>query len=315
MIAFGPVPSRRLGRSLGVNNILAKTCSYSCIYCQLGCTINLQSERREFYSVDQIIEEVKHKISNVKENNERLDYVTFVPDGEPTLDINLGKEIQLIKKLNVKVAVITNASLIFREDVQADLSNADWVSLKVDAVTEKLWRKINRPHKSLKLSEILEGMLNFRRIFKGILTTETMIVKDINDNEDMLKNIGEFLSKLNPDTAYISTPIRPPAFKWVKPADEHKINLAYQIINEYVDKVELITGYESNEFTVTGDVKSSLLAITAVHPMRKESVELFLKKANVDWSIVDELIKAGEIVELEYGGKKFYVRKLPTIRR
>ena len=139
MLVFGPVPSRRLGRSLGVNNIPAKICSYSCVYCQLGATIKISIERRPFYDPEKIFKEVKEKIKDVG-----VDYISFVPDGEPTLDINLGKEIEMLKSLNHKIAVLTNGSLIFREDVRKDLSKADLVSLKVDAVSEDLWRKINQ---------------------------------------------------------------------------------------------------------------------------------------------------------------------------
>ncbi|RKZ00434.1 MAG: radical SAM protein, partial [Candidatus Hydrothermota bacterium] len=117
MIAFGPVPSRRLGRSLGVNNIPVKICTYSCVYCQIGRTLKIQVDREEFYSPDEVFGEVKEKVEDIRKKGEALDYITFVPDGEPTLDLNLGKEILLVKSLGFKVAVITNSSLIDREDV------------------------------------------------------------------------------------------------------------------------------------------------------------------------------------------------------
>lgn len=131
MHVFGPVPSRRLGRSLGVNNIPFKHCSYSCIYCQLGWTDKLTIERRKFFDRQLIFEEVRRRLEETGE----VDYITFVPDGEPTLDVNLGSEIELLKGLG-RVAVITNSSLLFREDVRADLLKADLVSLKIDAAEE-----------------------------------------------------------------------------------------------------------------------------------------------------------------------------------
>ncbi len=151
MIAFGPVPSRRLGQSLGINNIPPKICSYSCGYCQVGRTIKIDVHRREFYKWDKIIEEVRIKIDKALANGETIDYLTFVPDGEPTLDINLGREIKALGKFGIKTAVITNASLLWRDDVREDLLNADLVSVKVDSFREDIWRKINHPHQGIKI--------------------------------------------------------------------------------------------------------------------------------------------------------------------
>ncbi|MEJ2568295.1 MAG: radical SAM protein, partial [candidate division WOR-3 bacterium] len=129
-IPFGPVPSRRLGRSLGINNIPPKICSYSCVYCQVGKTYNLSIERKEFYKAEEIKTQVFKKIAALKKQKEKIDFLSFVADGEPTLDINLGKEIEILKKSGIPIAVITNASLINRNDVRSDLSKADWVSVK-----------------------------------------------------------------------------------------------------------------------------------------------------------------------------------------
>ena len=136
MIAFGPVPSRRLGRSLGINNIPPKVCSYSCAYCQVGKTIQMEAQRRPYYSPQEIYEEVKEKVESSRSQGLAIDYLTFVPDGEPTLDANLGKEIDMLKPLGIKMAVISNASLIWDESVREDLKKADWVSVKVDALDE-----------------------------------------------------------------------------------------------------------------------------------------------------------------------------------
>ena len=134
-LSFGPVPSRRLGRSLGINNIPAKVCSYACVYCQLGKTLHNQIKRTPFYAVDDLVLSAKMRIEATKEKNETIDYLAFVPDGEPTLDIHLGDEIEALHNFGIKIAVISNASLIWREDVREDLCKADWVSLKVDAAT------------------------------------------------------------------------------------------------------------------------------------------------------------------------------------
>jgi len=310
LITFGPVPSRRLGQSLGINNIPPKVCSYSCVYCQLGKTLNMQTQRKVFYKPEKLSEAVKKKIKDAKDKEERIDYLTFVPDGEPTLDVNLGKEIELLKPSGIKTAVISNAYLIWQKDVQHGLCKADWVSLKIDAVTENIWRKINRPHKYLQLDKIFQGVIEFSRIFKGKLATETMLIQDINDNTEELEKIAGFIVGLKDVKSYISIPTRPPAEKWVKSANEHAINKAYQLFKEKSIDVEYLIGYEGNTFAFTGNVEENLLSITSVHPMRKEAVDEFLKKANRSWTVIEKLIAEDKLIETEYKNNKFYMRKI-----
>lgn len=313
MIAFGPVPSRRLGKSLGINNIPDKVCSYACVYCQIGKTLRMEVKRRPFYPPELIFEEVKRKVEKAWERGERIDYLTFVPDGEPTLDANLGEEIEMLKSFNIPLAILTNSSLIWREDVRNDLLKLDFVSLKLDAVTEALWRKVDRPHKTLKLDKILEGILEFRRDFKGKIVTETMLMDGINYGDE-LKKIAEFLRELKPDMAYIAVPTRPPWENWVKPAREDVINLAFHVFADAIgeERVEYLIGYEGNAFAFTGNVEEDILAITAVHPMREDALRELLKKANAGWDIVEKLIAEGKLIELEYEGKRFYMRKLKS---
>jgi wyosine [tRNA(Phe)-imidazoG37] synthetase (radical SAM superfamily) len=312
-VVYGPVPSRRLGRSLGINNIPPKTCSYSCVYCQLGSTNNLQVERQTFYQPEDIAQSVKEKVRQAKEKGETIDYLTFVPDGEPTLDANLGKEIELVKSLGIKIAVISNGSLIWRDDVRQDLQKADWVSLKVDAVSKETWRRINRPQKSLKLERILDGMLNFANIFKGELTTESMLIRGINDNGEEVERAADFLARLKPAIAYLAIPTRPTAVTAVTVASEQVMNMAYQIFSKKLSNTEYLIGYEGNAFSFTGNVEDDLLSITSVHPMREEAVLEFLKKTGTRWVTVEKLIKDDSIVVVEYQGRKFYMRKLPSI--
>ena len=310
MIAFGPVPSRRLGRSLGINNIPPKVCTYSCVYCQVGRTTEMQVERRQFYDPEWILRDVQTKVEKTKEISESVDYLTFVPDGEPTLDINLGCEIKNLNQMGFPIAVITNSSLIWREDVRTELAQADWVSLKVDAVLPETWRRVNRPHKKLQLASIQDGMLRFARSYDGKLVTETMLVRDINDGEDHLRKVAKFLARLKPDIAYLSIPTRPPAEAWAQPPDECVINRAYQILSEKVERVEYLIGYEGNAFAFTGNIEEDLLSITAVHPMRKDAVSEFLGRARGDWSAIHQLVAQNRLLETEYGGHKFYLRKL-----
>jgi wyosine [tRNA(Phe)-imidazoG37] synthetase (radical SAM superfamily) len=308
MVTFGPVPSRRLGRSLGINNVHAKTCSYSCIYCQLGPTAKTEIERRAFLKPEKILEAVKKKLQQTDKRAEAIDFIAFVPDGEPSLDINLGREIEILKPLGIRIAVISNSSLIWRADVQEEMKKADWVSLKVDSTREDLWRKMNRPHRNFRLSAILDGILTFSRKFGGELTTETLLVKGINDSEEHLGEVSDFVASVKPSRAYLSIPTRPPSEKWVRPPDEKTINRAYQIFSAKVTNPEYLIGYEGNAFAFTGNIEEDILSITAVHPMREDALRALLKKANSRWSTVQTLLDEGKLVATEYNGKKFYLR-------
>ena len=313
MTAFGPVPSRRLGHSLGINNIPPKICTYSCVYCQLGRTKKIQLERRMFYNPRKMLRDVQDKVKKVKETGNPIDYLTFVPDGEPTLDVNLAYEIDLLKSLGINIAVITNGSLIWREDVREALKKADWVSLKIDSVQEKSWRRINRPYGTLELSSIQQGMLEFAETYSGELVTETMLVRTVNDSEDSLSNIADLLARLRPDRAYLSIPTRPPAEEWVRPPSEEIINQAYHILHGRIDQVEYLMGYEGNDFAFTGNVEEDLLSITAVHPMREEAVSEFLSRAEADWSVIHRLIDSGQLIETKYKRWKYYMRRLSAV--
>jgi wyosine [tRNA(Phe)-imidazoG37] synthetase (radical SAM superfamily) len=308
MIAYGPVPSRRLGRSLGVNHIPPKTCTYSCVYCQLGRTDNMLCDRKEFYGAESVIKDVGEK---VKATSDKIDYVTFVPDGEPTLDIDLGDEIRAVKRLGLKTAVICNSSLLWMEDVRDDLAEADWVSLKVDAVTPDVWRRIDRPHGTLDPETVLDGMREFSAVYKGYLATETMLIKSLNDGDEV-GLVADFIQKLTPDRSYIALPTRPPADDWVKPADEEAVNRAYQVFSERLQDVEYLIGYEGNAFSSTGNLVEDLLSITAVHPMREEAVTSLIERTGSGWEAVKKLIDEGRLVELEYLDKKFYMRKISS---
>lgn len=275
----------------------------------------MRVERCAFYDAEEILEAVQYRVGKAREKGESIDYLAFVPDGEPTLDINLGHEIDLLKPIGIKIAVITNATLIWREDVRKDLMKADWVSLKIDSTREGTWRKINRPYGSLQLSSILDGMLEFAKAYRGELVTETMLVKGLNDIDALLREIAGFLARLRPARAYLAIPIRPPAEKWAQPPPEEIINRAYHILHKRIDDVEYLIGYEGNAFAFTGNIEGDLLSITAVHPMREEAVSDFLARAGADWSVIHSLIERGQLIEMEYEGRKFYMRKLDAISR
>ena len=269
----------------------------------------MQVKRQGFYKPEEIVQNVEKKTKEAATRGEPIDYLTFVPDGEPTLDINLGAEVELLKKLGIKIAVITNASLIGREDVRDDLQKADWVSVKIDAVSTDIWKRINRPHRSLNLDEILKGISEFSQSFSGVLATETMIIDSINNIPEELEKIADFISGVNPGKSYLSIPTRPPAEKQVQPASEHTLSMAYHVFSERNIDVEYLIGYEGNAFAFTGNVEEDLLSITSVHPMRKDAVKEYLLKAHAGWESVEKLIEERKLVEVNHRGNKFYLRK------
>ena len=308
MITFGPIPSRRLGRSLGINNIPPKVCSYSCVYCQVGLTDSMSIQRQEFFTPGEIYSEVKDRISQLRAAGEKIDYLTFVPDGEPTLDANLGRTIEKLKPLGIRIAVITNSSLLWDDAVKNDLKNADWVCLKIDAGHYDVWHKINRPQNKLDHSRIIKGIQEFASSYKGLLYTETMLVKGINDSTESLNKIAQLVRKINPIKAFILIPIRPPSENWVKAPDKDTLNIAYRIFNSYKIKTKLLISDEGNDFTYSSDVEDELLSILSVHPMKKNAVVEFLSKANSNWDLIEGLIGNKKIKEIDYSGTTYFIK-------
>jgi wyosine [tRNA(Phe)-imidazoG37] synthetase (radical SAM superfamily) len=270
----------------------------------------MQARRQAFYEPESVWREVEQRVTQARQATQVIDYLTFVPDGEPTLDINLGAEIDRLKRLNLPIGVITNASLIWRPDVAEQLMGADWVSLKVDAVQEEIWRRVDRPCASLELALILEGALRFASVYQGKLVTETMLIEGVNDDKTHLRAVADFLERLRPGVAYLSIPTRPPAESWVRAAGARTITHAYHLLSEKVDRVEYLIGYEGNAFASTGDAEQDLLSITAVHPMRQDAVSDYLVRAGAKWDLIRRLVEKGELVEMPYAGHTFYLRKL-----
>jgi wyosine [tRNA(Phe)-imidazoG37] synthetase (radical SAM superfamily) len=310
-IAYGPVPSRRLGRSLGINNIPSKSCSYACAYCQVGHTVDLRMERRAFYPPAEILRAVKLRVAAVTRRGERIDTLTFVPDGEPTLDMNLGETIDLLRELELPIAVITNSSLLGRRETRQELARADWVSLKVDAVDETVWRRLNRPHRALVLPAILEGVQAFRIRFSGTLVTETMLVAGMNDAPEQVARTASFVASLAPDVAYLSIPSRPPASHRAHVPDGEAMVRCHDLFAEHVDNVEYLMGYEGSDFASAGDPRADLLGIVAVHPMREDAVRALLARTKTPWSVVEELLSEGSLCQASYLGHTYYLRRPP----
>jgi wyosine [tRNA(Phe)-imidazoG37] synthetase (radical SAM superfamily) len=307
-IAFGPIPSRRLGRSLGVNNITAKVCSYACRYCQVGPTTEQRLEPRPFFTPEQIRASIAVHLRQVQADGQGVDYLSFVPDGEPTLDSQLGENIEALRGFGIPIAVFTNATLLWREDVRSRLRLADLVSIKVDSVDEAAWRKVNRPHRDLELSIILRGIREFAAGYAGTLISETMLLAGINDSPDSLIATAEFLAGIAPRTAYLAVPTRPPTVEGTHGPDEAGLIRAHQIFSARLPKVELLTGHETGNFAHTGNAREDLLAITAVHPMREAAVRHLLAEDRADWSLIEALLAEGALKAVEYADERFYLR-------
>ena len=215
---YGPVPSRRLGFSLGVDVVPFKTCSLDCIYCQLGRTTNKTIERKEYISADDVLKELKEKV--VKKEHSRIDYITFSGSGEPTLHSKLGYMIEEIKKItSIPVAVITNGTLLYNLDVQEELEGADVVIPSLDAPDKETFKRINRPYPSLKFEKVISGIKNFSQNFNGKLWLEIMLVKKVNDSLPQIKKFAQIIKEIRCEKIQLNTPVRPSAEEFAEVVD------------------------------------------------------------------------------------------------
>ena len=307
-IVFGPVPSRRLGSSLGVNNIKRKVCTYDCIYCQCGKTTCCSMDRDYCLSPYELYYIVKRKIQELEKAKIHIDYLCFVTNGEPTLDNNLAKEIGLLREFGYKIAVLTNGSLLWNDNVKENLYYADYVSVKVDTVNEVTWKRTNRPHPRLIFNHILDGMNDFTHSYRGVLTTETMLIKNVNDNIEEMKQISDFLKSLKRDVSYFTTPIRPPSEKYAVSPDADKLEELSLFLSRELPNSEMLFSNEIGDFNVTGDFEKDFLGILSVHPMRENAVKELYKHNNVDLVELKNLISTKKIEEINYLNQKFYKR-------
>lgn len=237
---FGPVPSRRLGYSLGVDIIPRKYCNFDCIYCQVGKTTIKSSSREKFFNPDVIITQVVDSIQHL----EKIDFVTFSGSGEPTLNENLGIIIHEIKKLTtVPVAVITNSSLLSMEDVRNDLINADVILPSLDAASDEVFKRINRPQSNIELMSIVNGLRVFRKHFNGLIWLEIMLIKGINDSEGELHQLRKIINDLDVDKIHLNTVTRPPC---EKNASQLSLNELKRIMTFFGNTCEIISEFEKN---------------------------------------------------------------------
>lgn len=214
---FGPVNSRRLGISLGVDLVPYKTCSYDCVYCECGFTTDLTVERKEYVPVEAVCNELDKYLSK----NEFPDYITFSGSGEPTLHSGISEIISHIKSnySDNKIAVLTNSSLMNDPEVRKDISDADLIVPSVDAISKNIFNKIVRPHESISNESILNGLLQFRLDYNSRVVLEIFIIKGVNDTDDEIIKFKEFINKLNPDGVQLNSLDRPAPEEWVESVD------------------------------------------------------------------------------------------------
>lgn len=266
---FGPVPSRRLGQSLGIDTIPLKTCNWNCVYCQLGRTMPVTNERREYYPREEIIGEVCQAL--VAHGPGEIDWVTFVGSGEPTLHRSIGWLICQVQALtDLPVAVITNGSLLYRPEVRQELMAADAVMPTLDAGTPELYRRLNRPHPEVTFERLLEGLAAFSAAYQGRLWSEVMLVRGLNDTEEALHDIAAVFQRINLDEIHISLPTRPPAETWVEPPDEEGLMRAQAILGDIAHVLHPAEGtFDLGSYV---DVTDAVVGIITRHPMSEEDL-------------------------------------------
>lgn len=303
---FGPVPSRRLGQSLGIDTIPLKTCNWNCVYCQLGRTMPLTNERREYVPAEEILREVDSVLRSSQ--SREIDWVTFVGSGEPTLHSHIGELIRSVKDMtSLPVAVITNGSLLYLPEVREELSAADAILPTLDAGTAELYRKINRPHPQVTFERLVDGLITFRKEYKRKIWVEVMLVRDLNDTPDALEDIAEFLQRVQPDAVHINLPTRPPAEPWVQPPDHEGLMRALAIFGKIAEAVHPAEG--SFEISENGNIIDAVIGIITRHPMQQDELERTL----THWSAgqvaetLEELKASGKAQIVERYGKLFWL--------
>jgi wyosine [tRNA(Phe)-imidazoG37] synthetase (radical SAM superfamily) len=217
---FGPVPSRRLGRSLGVDIVPFKLCTLDCVYCQLGGTTNKTIERKEYIPIEPVLAELKNKL----DEDLRADFITISGCGEPTLNSRLGELIGGIKKIaEIPVAVLTNGTLLYRPDVRADCAKADAVLPSLDAGDEETFRKINRPHTDISIEKLVSGLCAFRKEFAGQIWLELFLVRGLNDSAEQIAKLNKLIKRIQPDKVQLNTTVRPAAEPRVEKLDAERL--------------------------------------------------------------------------------------------
>jgi len=296
---YGPVPSRRMGSSLGISPIPEKTCNYSCVYCQLGRTNHLTNKREEFFPVEGILNELRDYCLEGQD----FDVISIVGEGEPTLYSKLGDLIIGIKSvINKPVAVITNGALLYDIDLRNELMNADMVLPSVDAYNEEIYRRIDRPYGKLHFDDVSNGLIEFSKEYKGQLYLEIMLVESLNSSDEDIQGFKNYLSKIDYDKVYINTPVRPPAEAEIKSVSHERISYAVKELNGIsIDMLASGSFYSDIENTY-----DAILSISSRHPLSHFELISFLESRQINKdeieSIIDKLRNDNKVEVIDYNG-------------
>ncbi len=302
---YGPVPSRRLGISLGVDLVPFKNCSYDCIYCQVGRTTNHTAERSSFVGVDLVISQIKE----IVERNSDIDYITLSGSGEPTLNSDIGQIIRKIKGFTgIPVAVITNGSLLWREEVRRDISQADLVIPSVDAVSQQVFEKVNHPVGGLTSGKVLEGIRKFCSDYGGRVYVEIMLVKGVNDSEEEMGKINQFVRELRADRIQLNTVVRPPSQPDAKPLNEQEL-LGIKGLFDPSLPVEIIAGFDrTTSRAYHEDLEKAIIELLARRPTKKDDMAAALGvHPNEIVKYLQVLEEGKRIKKAEKEGEAYYV--------
>uniref|UniRef100_A0A7C4U6W6 Radical SAM protein n=1 Tax=candidate division WOR-3 bacterium TaxID=2052148 RepID=A0A7C4U6W6_UNCW3 len=296
-IVFGPVPSRRYGLSLGLDIIPKKTCSFNCIYCEVGLTDNLTIERKPFLKLEDLKGEIDESLKNIS----HLDVITFSGSGEPTLNSEIGRMIRYLKKnYNFPVVVITNGSLLWMKEVREELSFADIVEPTLNAGKEETFMKISRHDKDIILPLHIEGLIKFREEFKGKYFLELFFVKGVNDDEEDVKKMIEITRKINPDKIHLNTIDRPPSTDCL-PVDEEFL---LKIKNLLPDKTEILSRFKGLKTYI--EIEDFILKTVKVRALKIDDIFSMLKNERKKIEdVICDLIDKGKIKEVIFNGEKY----------
>lgn len=300
---FDPVPSRRLGRSLGIDLVPYKTCTFDCIYCDLGRTTFKTMSRQSYASTEEIQKELEPTLSVLEK---RPDYITLSGSGEPTLNTKIGEIIQGIKEITfTPIAVLTNSSLLLLDEVRKDLSEADVVLPSLDAITPSLFEYINRPHPSLRIEEIISGLIQFRKQYRGQIWLEILFCRGVNDGKDEIKNLKEVIDKIEPDRIQLNTTVRPPAEEFAYPLTTTQLEEIRKILG---DKAEIISEFAAPAGEKFNSVKDSeILNLIKRRPCTAEDISKALGlHLNEVVKYLEKLIKEGVVHYRMYEHRGYY---------
>ena len=300
---FGPVASRRLGRSLGVDLVPYKTCSFDCLYCELGTTTNLTLDRNVYSASQEIIDELS---GCLKKLTPPPDCITLAGSGEPTLHSQIDTIITEIKKLTpIPVAVLTNSSLLYQDNVKEALLLADVVLPSLDTVDPSCFTHLNRPHPSLDLKKIIQGLIDFRKSFTGQIWLEILFCRDINDTSEKINKLKGAIKLINPDKIQLNTLDRPPAEDSVFPLSIERLN---QIRHFFGEKTEIITGaLLKNAKGVIADGKRRVYNLVKRRPCTFEEISLTLGISKIALTdLIEDLRKEGKIRQRHHNNQLYY---------